>query len=120
MWGDYVSGMAEDRTPDELASIWLEHRPQTLARLEAIRSFARALRGGAQVEERREAIRGEAHTLAGAAAIFGRSDATRIARRIEARLDDSAPLTAQDGEQLAALAEELGVALDRDGSIHSS
>ncbi len=118
--GDYVSAMAEDRSADELASIWLEHRPQTLARLEAIRAFARALRGGAPVEERREAIRGEAHTLAGAAAIFGRSDATRIARRIEARLDDPAPLTPQEGERLATLADELGVALERDGSIHSS
>lgn len=97
----------------ELEAIWLEFRPRTLARIDVIREAARAALGQAPGEARRREARIEAHTLAGSAAIFGMRDCARIAREMEALLDDPGTLTADDLSRIESLADELALALSR-------
>ena len=97
----------------ELEAIWLEFRPQTLARIDLIREAARTSLGRAADATRRRAARMEAHTLAGSAAIFGLSEGARIARKLEALLDAPGPLTAEDLSRIESLADELSLALSR-------
>jgi HPt (histidine-containing phosphotransfer) domain-containing protein len=108
--GDSAAARSER---EELSDIWEEHRPRTLARIQAIRELARRLRSGDGEGDRRAPARLEAHTLGGAAAIFGLPEGLRLARQVEARLDDPAPLTEGDGERLEVLADALHTALDR-------
>jgi HPt (histidine-containing phosphotransfer) domain-containing protein len=95
----------------ELEAIWLEFRPQTLARIDLIRQGARGSLGQAADAVPRRTARMEAHTLAGSAAIFGMSEGARIAREMEALLDAPGVLTAEDLSRIESLADELTLAL---------
>jgi HPt (histidine-containing phosphotransfer) domain-containing protein len=94
----------------ELEAIWLEYRPETLARIEAIREAARR---SVADPSRRPVARREAHTLAGSAAIFGMSEGARIAREMEALLEGPGPLSAEDLARIETLADQLSVTLSR-------
>jgi HPt (histidine-containing phosphotransfer) domain-containing protein len=94
----------------ELIAIWEEHRPTTLARVEALqRAVGLVAAGRLGDSERRKAGR-EAHTLAGSVSFFGYEEATRIALELESIFEGSARA---DPDRLQEMVARLRGELER-------
>ena len=86
-----------DELDSRIRSIWRDHWPALLDRIDAVEAAAEE-----PTPERREEARGAAHKLAGSLGSMGRADAGEVASRIEALLRDGA-----DPDALRRLVAEL-------------
>lgn len=98
------------RTVAAMTVIWRQAKPGVLTQVGVIERAAGALAAGDLDDDVRESAHGEAHKLAGSLGTFGFTDASALARRLEAELDTESIAEADPAvvvELVAALRSEI-------------